>query len=212
MSELLSKKRGTLNVCVRHTQNPINEIKELINNFDPSKSRHREKLKGLRYSSDDKMNHVKRLNDKIFELLHQEEAENDLSNCLVRNDEVFQLIAAIEEKLVEKKETPINSDSLENVSSNTEKIKCKLPKLVIKEFDGNVLNWQTFWDQFESTIHSKININNIDKFSYLKSFLCPSAYETISGLVLTSQNYLEVVELLKQRYGNTQILINTYVE
>ena len=212
MSELLSKKRGTLNVCVRHTQNPINEIKELINNFDPSKSRHREKLKGLRYSSDDKMNHVKRLNDKIFELLDQEEAENDLSNCLVRNDEVFQLIAAIEEKLVEKKETPINSDSLENVSSNTEKIKCKLPKLVIKEFDGNVLNWQTFWDQFESTIHSKININNIDKFSYLKSFLCPSPYETISGLALTNQNHLEAVELLKQRYENSQVLINTYME
>ena len=72
------------------------------------------------------------------------------------------------------------------------------PKLVIKEFDGNVLNWQTFWDQFESTIHSKINISNIDKFSYLKSFLCPSAYENISGLALINQNYLEAVELLKQ--------------
>ena len=46
---------------------------------------------------------------------------------------------------------------------------------VIKEFDGNVLNWQ-IWDQFESTTHLKININNIDKFSYLKSFLCSSVY------------------------------------
>ena len=35
------------------------------------------------------MNHVKRLDDEIFELLDQEEAENDLSNCLVRNDEVY---------------------------------------------------------------------------------------------------------------------------
>ena len=42
MSELLSKKRGTFNVYVRHTQNLINEMKELINNFDPSKPRHRE--------------------------------------------------------------------------------------------------------------------------------------------------------------------------
>ena len=186
MSELLSKKRGRRNVYIRHTQNLINEIKELIDNFDPSKPRHREKLKGLRYSLDDKMNHVKRLDDEIFELLDEEEAENDLSNCLVRNDEVFELIAAIEEKLIEKKETPINTDSLENISNDTEQIKCKLPKLVIKEFDGNVLNWQTFWDQFESTIHSKININDIDKFSYLKSFLCPSAYETISGLALAN--------------------------
>ena len=133
------------------------------------------------------------------------EAENNLSNCLVRNDEVFELIAAIEEK-----ETLINTDSLENSSNNTEQIKCKLPKLVIKEFDCNVLNWQTFWDQFESTIYSKINIKNIHKFSYFKSFLCPSAYETISGLALTNQNHLEDVEFLKQRYENLQLLINTY--
>ena len=110
MSKLLRKKRDTRNVYIRHTQNLINKIKKLTNNFDPSKPRHDEKLKGLRYS----------LNDEIFELLDQEEAENDLSNCLVRNDEVFELIAAIEEKLIEKKETPINTDSLENISNDTE--------------------------------------------------------------------------------------------
>ena len=158
------------------------------------------------------MNHDKRLDDEMFELLGQEKAENDLSNCLQRNYELFELIVAIEEKLIEKKETPINTDSLENISNDTEQIKCKLPKLVIKEFDGNVLNWQTFWDQFESTIHSKININDIDRFSYLKSFLCPSSYETLSGSALTNQNYLEAVELLRQRYENPQLLINTYME
>ena len=108
-------KRGTRNVYIRHTQNLINEIKELINNFDPSKPRHLEKLKGLRYSLDNKMNHVKRLDHEIFELLYQEEAENDHTNCLVRNDEVFEFIAAIEEKLIQNKETLINTDNLENI-------------------------------------------------------------------------------------------------
>ena len=158
------------------------------------------------------MNHVKILEEEIFKLLDQEEAEHDLSNCLVRNDEIFELIVAIEEKLTEKKETPINTDSLENISNYAEQIKCKLPKLVITEFDGNVLNWQTFWGQFESRIHSKINVNNIDKFSYLKSFLCPSAHETISGLALSNQTYLEAVKLLKQQYGNQQLFINTYMK
>ena len=67
-------------------------------------------MKGLRYSLDDKMNHDKRLDDEIFELLGQEKAENDLSNCLERNYELFELIVAIEEKSIEKKETPINTD------------------------------------------------------------------------------------------------------
>ena len=42
--------------------------------------------------------------------------------------------------------------------------------------------------------------------------MCPSAYETISGLTLTNQNYLEAVELLKLHYGNPQLLIITYKE
>ena len=67
----------------------------MINNFDPNKPRHHEKLKGLRHSLDDKMTHVKRLDDEIFELLDQEEAENNLTNYLLRNDEVFELTAAI---------------------------------------------------------------------------------------------------------------------
>ena len=93
----------------------------------------------MKYSLDDKMNYRKRLADNILERFNQEEAENDLTNYLVRNDEVFGLIAAIEGKL-EKKETLINTDILENISNDTEQMKCKLLLLVLKKFDGNVLN------------------------------------------------------------------------
>ena len=65
----LVKRRGTLNFYIRHKQNLINEIKELINNFDPSKPSHREKLKGLRYSLDDKMTNIKRLMTKFLNFL-----------------------------------------------------------------------------------------------------------------------------------------------
>ena len=57
----------------------------------------------------------------MFELLDQEGAENDFTNCVVRNDEVFELIVAIEKKLTEKKETPINNNSLENISKDPRK-------------------------------------------------------------------------------------------
>ena len=70
--------------------------------------------------------------------------------------------------------------------SSASDIKVRLPKLEIKKFYGNILEWQSFWDQFSSAIHNKENISNIDKFTYLKSFLCDSANHTISGLMLTS--------------------------
>lgn len=51
----------------------------------------------------------------------------------------FQIIAAIEKKLIEKKEILNNTDTIENTSNFTEQIKCNLLKLVIKEFDGKVV-------------------------------------------------------------------------
>ena len=46
----------------------------------------------------------------------------------------------------------------------------------------------------------------------MKSFLCDSAKSCISGLSLSSANYFEDIELLKQRYGNPQMLINAYMK
>ena len=46
----------------------------------------------------------------------------------------------------------------------------------------------------------------------MQSFLSPSASECISGLTTTAENYNEAVELLKQKYGNTQVLINAYMQ
>ena len=68
------------------------------------------------------------------------------------------------------------------------------------------------WDQFNSAIHSNDSINDIDKFRYLKSFLCDSAKSCIKGLSLSSANYFEAIEHLKQRYGNPQMLINAYMK
>ena len=57
------------------------------------------------------------------------------------------------------------------VSSSSNNFRTNLPKLIIKQFDGDILNWQTFWDQYYSSVHIKTNISEIDKFMYLKSLL-----------------------------------------
>ena len=199
MTESLSKKRGTYNVYIRHIENLENKRKETVVNFDIDNSRYRERLKGLKYSLDDKMKKNAILDNEIFDFLEQKDAETELSNTLVRNNRIFGLVASIEETSNKNENNKVSliSNSSSTSNSNVDEVMCKLPKLVIKEFDGSVLNWQTFWDQFESTIHSKTNISNIDKFSYLTSFLCKSAHDTISGLAPTNQNYLEAVQLLR---------------
>ena len=101
---------------------------------------------------------------------------------------------------------PMISPQPSTPPNSVEEISCKLPKLVISPFDGNTLNWTTFWDQFESSIHSKRGISDMDKFSYLRSFLAPVALETISGLTLSSQNYSEAIDLLNNLYGTRRHL------
>ena len=61
-----------------------------------------------------------------------------------------------------------SSNHTRSPSNPTEILKTKLPKLELKTFDGSILNWQQFWDRFQSSIDSNSNINSVDKFAYLQ--------------------------------------------
>ena len=49
--------------------------------------------------------------------------------------------------------------------------------------------WTTFWDSFESAVHTNPDLTGVDKFNYLHSLLDTSAAEAVSGLKLTAANY-----------------------
>ena len=85
--------------------------------------------------------------------------------------------------------------------------KVKLPKVILKRFDGSLIQWATFWDMFESSIHTNLELSDIDKFNYLHSLLEGSAADSISGLSLTASNYSEAIAILKRRFGNKQQVV-----
>ncbi len=88
----------------------------------------------------------------------------------------------------------------------------KLPKLSIKRFNGDLTRWVTFWDSFNSSIHTNPTLSSVDKFSYLISLLESSAAEAIAGLTLTAANYDEAIATLKKRFGNSQLIVNRHME
>ena len=79
-------------------------------------------------------------------------------------------------------------------------------------FDSDIINWQGFWDQFLIAIHENDSLADIDKFTYLKSFLSDSALQSINGLSLNATNYKEAIEILHERYGNKQLLISAHMQ
>ena len=86
----------------------------------------------------------------------------------------------------------------------------RLPKLELKKFYGDLLKWQSFWDSFESTIHKNDTLNDIDKLNYLRSLLQGDALRTIAGLELTNSNYDVAIDILKERYGNKEVITQNH--
>ncbi len=88
----------------------------------------------------------------------------------------------------------------------------KLPKLQLKKFDGDPTSWQQFWDSFNCAVHENTALSNIDKFNYLLGLLESTASQAISGLSLSGDNYSEAVKILKDRFGNKQLIISKHMD
>ncbi|XP_066984711.1 uncharacterized protein [Macrobrachium rosenbergii] len=81
------------------------------------------------------------------------------------------------------------------------KASVKLPKLDLKHFDGDVSEWNSFWELYKVSAHQCTDFEKIQKFSYLKGLLEDEALELISGFKLEGDKYLQAVNLLKETYG-----------
>ena len=93
----------------------------------------------------------------------------------------------------------------------TATVRAKLPKLKVWKFEGNISEWQEFWDSFESAIDRNETLAEIDKFSYLQGLLIEQARSAIAGFSLTSANYKAAIQLLKKHYSKQNVIHRTYI-
>ena len=107
-----------------------------------------------------------------------------------------------------------SSDGGTNLTALTEKLlksreeSIRLPKWNVPIFDGDVLQFRSWWDQFNCAVHSNKKLSDIDKFTYLKSYVTGTAANLLSGLTSTINNYKKAIELMTERFGNSQTLIS----
>ena len=108
--------------------------------------------------------------------------------------------------------SPVLRTSSPHLSSIAHVTTVKLPKLTLKKFNRDLVKWATFWDTFESSVHTNPRLTDIYKFNYLKSLLKGPAYEAISGPKLTAANYCEALEVLKKRFKNKKHIIDKHMQ
>ena len=88
----------------------------------------------------------------------------------------------------------------------------KLPKIDVPTFDGDIMDWRRFWEQYEISIHSRTQLTDTEKLAYLRQALKNGpARNVIEGLSGTGSNYAEAIECLKKRYEMPRLLHQAHV-
>ena len=88
----------------------------------------------------------------------------------------------------------------------------KLPKLDVPTFDGDVLHWQSFWEQFETSVHNCTSLSKAEKLVYLQQAIRNgSARIAIEGLSNSGEQYDEAVFCLKGRYSRPRLIHRAHV-
>ena len=96
-------------------------------------------------------------------------------------------------------------------SSLGENLQVNLPKLQLPVFDGNLQQWQEFWDSYIQSHHSWTAdyASSFEVQLFEQSMLKGSALSAIAGIPLTSENYSLVVKLLQERFGRKETIVES---
>lgn len=192
MSALLRKKARRQGL--REYLKTIQEIYELIN-----ESVTEAKLLGIKGTLLNAVQNLSAVDEEILISIDVDEVTGNVVESLQiiepLNEKIAQLDLKIEKMRVSSQsERSLNLGSCSSSSSQH----LKLPKYDLPVFSGDALNWQGFWDQFDVSVHSKEALSDIDRPNYLKRYLRGEALSAVSGLSLCSDNYKEVVKVLRQ--------------
>ena len=145
---------------------------------------------------------------KISQYLLAMEDGEELEDRVAKLERLLRILKADVKRLAGTKEEkpPLPASGVLGMSG------VQLPRIEVPTFDGNILNWRIFWEQFESTVHSKTQLSDSDKLTYLRDALkdSPARY-VVSGLTQTADNYMEAIKCLQERYDRPRILHQAHV-
>jgi len=215
MTSSLNRKINKRSALRKQFTKVLNQASDYL---QQSEERDEGKLKGFEKTLERKSEELRAVDDDIQNEIEENKVEEDVEESELVFETLDELLANIGLKLSEMQipksasESGSIIDSATSASSFSKSVKCKLPKLEIPAFSGEPLEWQGFWDRFSLSVDSNESVANVDKFNYLLRFLSGKALSCVKGLTLSSENYLQALGLLKERFGNPQVLISAHMD
>ena len=105
-SNLLTRLKGSERVYLRHMKNMERSILDKIGTLSCKNEEQISKLTGLKNGLLGKIDKVKEIDQKILDILPQEESEKELEDILVLEDLNFELLTKIDRYLKKTPPTP----------------------------------------------------------------------------------------------------------
>ena len=165
-----------------------------------------------------KLSRLELANEKLSEAYEQANDTEGAEQFQLTLDEESEIIDGVIDKVsqlkilkeeLEQRRRETETTGIANSCSPQPIAPLRPPQLDITPFGGDILKWQEFWDAFEASVHNA-KYAAVDKLNYLKSRLKGEALEAISGYQLSNENYTVVVDMLKKRFGNQQLIIDAH--
>ncbi|KRZ40478.1 hypothetical protein T4C_6652 [Trichinella pseudospiralis] len=97
-----------------------------------------------------------------------------------------------------------DDDVMTNNSISSVHVRCRLQP--VPKFDGDILEFKSFWDQFEAS-----DLGDITKFLHLRSCLSGAALKAIERITVCAENYSEVVRTLHNRFYRVPEVVASHV-
>lgn len=87
----------------------------------------------------------------------------------------------------------------------------RLPEIKIPEFHGNPEEWIGFHDLFQSLIHTNPQLSAVQKMHYLRASLNGEPARIVSGIEVSTENYVIAWKTICERYENKNLLIKRHI-
>ena len=155
------------------------------------------------------MKEIKTLDTELLEFILEADIEKDVigSSDFAAKHRV--LLSRIKSKTLSTPPAERQTPPVQNQTPRNHVV--KLPFLHVQKFGGDPTDWTSFWDVFASAIDKNDELDPVQKFNYLKSYLFGDAARAIEGFKPTNETYVEAVRLLKERFGDKQVIISGHM-
>jgi len=149
----------------------------------------------------ERLGNIAELNAKIsLNMTDPSDIENDGDTEDFYKIKIYTMIKIAEDGL-------LKSDAVSNASACTHHAHSgsntvKLPVIKVPTFDNTIKNWKSFWDSYCAAVDHNQSLSNVQKLTYLRSYLQGEASDLVKQLPLEDASYTITISVLKETFEN----------